>query len=61
MDQPESGAAPRGRYFDFTPVLIMALASVIGARPLVAIGAGDTECNGKILKKPLEFAALAGV
>ena len=31
------------RYFDFTPVLIIALASVIGARALVAIGAGDTE------------------
>ena len=31
------------RYFDFTPVLIGALASVIGARALVAIGAGDTE------------------
>jgi hypothetical protein len=30
------------RYFDFTPVLIVALASVIGARYL-AIGTGDTE------------------
>ena len=30
------------RYFDFTPVMIVALASVIGARYL-AIGAGDTE------------------
>ena len=30
------------RYFDFTPVLIGALASVIGARYL-AFGAGDTE------------------
>ena len=30
------------RYFDFTPVLIVALASVVGARYL-AIGTGDTE------------------
>jgi hypothetical protein len=30
------------RYFDFTPVMIVALASVIGARYL-AIGTGDTE------------------
>ena len=30
------------RYFDFTPVLSVALASGIGARYL-AIGAGDTE------------------
>ena len=30
------------RYFDFTPVMIVALASVIGARDL-AIGTGDTE------------------
>ncbi|HRZ24925.1 MAG TPA: hypothetical protein P5326_12920 [Candidatus Contendobacter sp.] len=30
------------RYFDFTPVLIVALASVVGARDL-AIGTGDTE------------------
>ena len=29
-------------YFDFTPVLIVALASVIGA-PYLAIGTGDTE------------------
>ena len=32
------------RYFDFTPVLIVALAAVIGARDL-AIGAGDTELD----------------
>ena len=30
------------RCFDFTPVLIVALASVVGARDL-AIGTGDTE------------------
>ena len=30
------------RYLDFTPVMIMALASVVGARYL-AIGTGDTE------------------
>ena len=30
------------RYFDFTPVMIVALASIIGARYL-AIGTGDTE------------------
>ena len=30
------------RYFDFTPVLIVALASIVGARYL-AIGTGDTE------------------
>ena len=30
------------RYFDFTPVMIVALASVVGARYL-AIGTGDTE------------------
>ena len=30
------------RYLDFTPVMIVALASIIGARYL-AIGAGDTE------------------
>ena len=30
------------RYFDFTPVMIVSLASVVGARYL-AIGAGDTE------------------
>jgi len=34
--------AAGGRYFDFTPVLIVALASSVGARDL-AIGAGDTE------------------
>ena len=46
MDQRQMRAlrhAAGVRYFDFTPVLIMALASVIGARALVAIGAGDTE------------------
>ena len=30
------------RYFDFTPVMIVALASIVGARYL-AIGTGDTE------------------
>ncbi len=30
------------RYFDFTPVMVVALASVVGARYL-AIGTGDTE------------------
>jgi energy-coupling factor transporter ATP-binding protein EcfA2 len=34
--------AAGGRYLDFTPVLIVALASVVGARDL-AIGTGDTE------------------
>ena len=32
------------RYLDFTPVLIVALASVVGARDL-AIGTGDTELS----------------
>jgi len=32
-------------YLDFTPAMIVALASVIGARDL-AIGAGDTELYG---------------
>ena len=32
------------RYFDFTPVLIVPLAAVIGARYL-AIGTGDTELD----------------
>ena len=32
------------RYFDFTPVMIVALASVVGARDL-AIGTGDTELD----------------
>ena len=34
--------AAGGRYVDFTPVMIIALASVVGARYL-AIGTGDTE------------------
>ncbi len=34
--------AAGGRYFDFTPVVIVALASSVGARDLT-IGAGDTE------------------
>ena len=32
------------RYVDFTPVMIIALASVVGARYL-AIGTGDTELS----------------
>ena len=32
------------RYVDFTPVMIITLASVVGARDL-AIGAGDTELS----------------
>ena len=36
--------AAGGRYFDFTPVLIVALASSVEARDL-AIGAGDTELD----------------
>ena len=38
----EVAGAAGVRYFDFTPVLIVALASVVGARYL-AIGTGDTE------------------
>jgi hypothetical protein len=34
--------AAGGRYFDFTPVMIVTLASIVGARYL-AIGTGDTE------------------
>ena len=44
VDQRQTRArrhAAEVRYFDFTPVLIGALAAVIGARYL-AIGAGDT-------------------
>ena len=37
--------AAGGRYFDFTPVMIVALASSVGARDL-AIGAGDAELYG---------------
>lgn len=32
------------RYFDFTSMMIIALASVVGARYL--IGTGDTDLNG---------------